>query len=110
MHGYNLVCRQFLCYNAITSGGDEKAISYFEVTISTINSLFTTCSISNENENKDNVMFNNMNKNRKKRGDMPSLGLSDKDCVASDASITNIFSTSSNDEVIVLQFQKKQAQ
>ena len=43
-----------------------------------------------------------MNKNRSQREYMPSLGLSNKDYIHSDISITNTSATSTNDKVIAL--------
>ena len=54
-------------------------------------------------------MFNNVSDNRRKRVHIPSLGLSNKDCVASDESITITitFSILSNDKIIVMSLENE---
>ena len=75
MHWCNLICWESLNYDEIKSGGDDRVISYFGATTYAINLLSTTCSINNKNDNKDNVMFDNIDKNRRQRGCVPILGL-----------------------------------
>ena len=84
-----------------------KSYELFKVTTSAFNLLSIVCSINDKNENEDNVMFSNINKNRRKGGHTSSLGLSNKDYVTSDESITTTFSSSSNDKIKLMSLENK---
>ena len=79
MHECILNSVESLNDNKITSGGDEKVISYFEANTYKINLLSTMCSINNQNNNEDGVINNDMNKDKIQRGNIPSLTFNNKD-------------------------------
>ena len=105
-HECNLNYIESLNNNKTISGSNTIVTMYFETPPSTMSLLSTTYSINNQNNNKDEVISNDVNKDKSQRSHMPSLEFNDKDCINSDVSPTNIFSTSSSDKVIALPLQK----